>query len=129
MMSRGGGKGRNSRRDRESFFHRGSCNMRMLVSSVLVLGLLASLVNGGDGNENKPKPKFTIGKETTYVTGPVDKDGYIDYITALNERLGKGIKPQDNANVLLWKAFGPHPEGTKMPPDFFKWLGIQEPPE
>ena len=26
---------------------------------------------------NKRKPNFTIGKETTYVTGPIDKDGYI----------------------------------------------------
>ncbi len=75
------------------------------------------------------KPKFTIGKETTYVTGPETKDGYIDYVTALNKRLSKGVTPENNANVLLWKAFGPHPEGTTMPPEFFKWLGITPLPE
>src|SRR5207249_1109491 len=90
---------------------------------------LTSFANGDDGKESKRKPRFTIGKATTYITGPVDEDGYIDYAAALNKRLSKGIKPADNANVLLWKAFGPHPEGVKMPPEFFKRLGIETPPE
>jgi hypothetical protein len=79
--------------------------------------------------EGKPAPKVPVGKATTYVTGPLDTEGYIDYETALNERLSKGVTPEKNANVLLWKAFGPHPEKAKMPPEFFHWLGIDEPPE
>ncbi|HEY2787103.1 MAG TPA: hypothetical protein VGJ05_19245 [Fimbriiglobus sp.] len=73
---------------------------------------------------------FPIGKETTVAVGPLDKDGYIDYEAALNERTGKGISPEKNANVLLWKAFGPRPEGGTrgMPPEYFKALGMQEPP-
>src|SRR4051812_40283297 len=102
--------------------------MRLIGPSLLVLSLLMACAKADD-KETKRKPKFTIGKETTYVTGPVDADGYINYAAALNERLGKGITPADNANVLLWKAFGPLPEGKRMPPDFFKWLGIPEPPE
>jgi hypothetical protein len=78
--------------------------------------------------EKKRKPRFTVGKETTYVTGPLCKDGYIDYVAALNERLSKGVTPENNANVLFWKAFGPRPEGgPPMPPAFFKWLGYQPP--
>jgi hypothetical protein len=80
--------------------------------------------------EDKPTPKFPVGKETTYVTGPLDKEGYIDYEAALNDRLGKGVSPQNNANVLLWKALWPRPEGgERMPAEFFKRLGIAEPPE
>ena len=30
---------------------------------------------------------FTVSPETTYVTGPLDRHGYVDYVTALNERL------------------------------------------
>lgn len=76
------------------------------------------------------KPLLPLGKDTTVVTGPVDKHGHIDYEAALNERLGKGIKPETNANVLLWKALGPKPEGgNPMPEPFFKLLGIDEPPE
>jgi hypothetical protein len=84
---------------------------------------------GGDKSEKRRTPRFTISKETTYVTGPVDKDGCIDYAAALNERLGKGVGPADNANVLLWKAFGPRPAGRPMPPEFFKWMGVETPPE
>jgi hypothetical protein len=115
--------------------------MRTIGPSLLVLGMLALLGvaagpalaeqkdNKGDGKKQKGKRNFTIGKETTHVSGPLDEDGTIDYATALNRRLGKGVKPADNAVVLLWKAFGPRPEGGRgMPPDFFKWLGMAEPP-
>ena len=80
-------------------------------------------------DEKKALRPVPISKETTYVTGPVDKDGFIDYEAALNERLGKGIKPETNCNALLYKAFGPKPEGANLPEDYFKLLGIPEPPE
>jgi hypothetical protein len=73
---------------------------------------------------------FTVSEETTYVTGPLDKHGYVDYVTALNERLRKDITPETNANVLIWQALGPRPEGgLGMPPEYFQWLGIECPPQ
>jgi hypothetical protein len=95
--------------------------MSILAAPLLVCFLLAG--------EDKPTPKLPIGKETTYVTGPLDKEGYVDYEAALNDRLGKGITPEKNANVLIWKALGPKPEGLAMPPEYFRLLGIEEPPE
>jgi hypothetical protein len=90
----------------------------------------ALLLLAGQAAQEKPAPKFPVGRETTYFEGPLDKDGFIDYQTALSERLGKGITPETNANVLLWKALGPRPEGGRgMPAEFFKHLGIPEPPE
>jgi RNA polymerase sigma factor (sigma-70 family) len=74
------------------------------------------------------KPKFTLSKETTYLTGPLDKDGYVDYETALNEKLAEGVDPQKNANVLLWQALRPEPRNFPMPAEFFRWLKIAEPP-
>jgi hypothetical protein len=80
--------------------------------------------------DDKPTPKFPLGKATTYITEPLDKDGYLDYEAALNDRLGKGITPEKNANVLIWKALGPRPGGGKgMPAEFFKRMGVDEPPE
>jgi hypothetical protein len=109
--------------------------MRTISTTFLVLGVLAAAVcrepderNGGDKGKAR-KPKFTVSEKTTYVTGPLDKDGYVDYVAALNERLGKGVTPKNNANALLWKALGPRPEGGKMPRAFFKLMGIEEPPE
>src|SRR6266852_4930537 len=81
-----------------------------------------------EGAAKKHRGRFTISKETTYVTGPLDKDGYIDYAAALNERLGKGVTAENNANVLLWKAIGPRPQRETMPSEFFQLMGIEAPP-
>jgi hypothetical protein len=90
-------------------------------------------VSGKDNQADKPgkkhNGKWTITKETTYVTEPLDRDGYIDYPAALNERLRQGVTPANNANVLIWRALGPHPEGGTMSPEYFQWLGIPVPPE
>src|SRR5437764_15396285 len=52
-----------------------------------------------------------------------------DYEAELNDRLGKGVTPERNAVVLLWKALGPTPEGGPgMPAEFFRRLGTPEPP-
>jgi hypothetical protein len=132
------------------------CIMRKMCNFLLTAVFLTSAIGMGSGKGQTTKPstgdepdkaksapagsrekketkkkgrgKFTISKETTYVTGPVDDDGYIDYVAALNERLKEGVTPENNANVLIWKALGPHPERANMPPEFFKWLGIQVPP-
>jgi hypothetical protein len=72
---------------------------------------------------------FTVSPETTYITEPLDKDGYPDYVTALNQRISKGITPEQNANVLIWQALGPRPEGGDLPDEYFQWLRIERPPE
>lgn len=58
-----------------------------------------------------------------------DKPKSVDYQAQLNDKLGKGIETEKNACVLLWKAFGPKPEGYRTPPECFERLGIEEPPE
>ncbi len=75
-----------------------------------------------------PKPKFQMGKDTTFITEPLDADGYLDFETALNERLRGKITPETNAMVVFCQAFGPKPEGAEMQPEFYKWLGIMPPP-
>src|SRR5262245_29946780 len=89
------------------------------VMSTIGISLLLLVTLAAD---DKPAPKVKIGKDTTYVEGPLDKDGYIDYEIALNKRLSEGIKPETNANALLMKAFGPKPESTELPADYYKWL-------
>src|SRR4051794_2037415 len=104
-------------------------NMKRTYSRAIALtaAFLVALLTGGahfaqaqdKQDAPKSKPRFTVGKDTTYFTGPLTKDGHIDYVAALNQRLREGVTPDTNAVVLLWKAFGPRPEGTKMPPEFF----------
>jgi hypothetical protein len=96
--------------------------MNTIVASVLLVFLPAG--------EGKQAPKIPVGKETTYLTGPLDREGYVDYRAALNDRLGKGITPEKNAVVLLWKALGPTPAGSQeMPAEYFKRLGIPATPK
>ena len=80
--------------------------------------------------DEKPiEPKLPLGKETTFVTGPLDKHGYIDYEEALNAEIGKGITPERNANALFVLVFGPTPQGGELPPAYYKWLDIPAPSE
>jgi len=44
-----------------------------------------------------------ISKDTTYFTEPLTKDGFVDYVAALNARYGQGVKAEDNAAVALWR--------------------------
>ncbi len=84
------------------------------------------LQSPGDG----PVPKVPLGKETTYLTGPLDNDGCVDYLAATNEAIGKGVTPEKNAVVLIWQGLGPHPKHEKkLPAEYFKRLGIGAPPE
>ena len=93
------------------------------------LSLVAAAVAIAQLPGNDSKPQITISKETTHATSPVTKDGYIDYLGAINTRLGKGVNTTNNANVKFWQALGPHPESATMPPEFFKLMGIESPSE
>jgi hypothetical protein len=90
--------------------------------------LLPSLLLVCAADEPPPAPKLPLGKETTFVTGPLDKHGYIDYEAALNAELGKGIAPEKNASALLVLALGPTPMGEELPPEYYKWLNVSAPP-
>ncbi len=64
---------------------------------------------------------FVISKETTYVTGPVRKDGTIDYVAAINEHLSAGITKENNAAIPMLEAIlqiaeeqGPHYEKVRQ---------------
>ncbi len=96
---------------------------RLLIAlSIIVLGLVVYAALPGTNT-------YTVSSETTYVTDPVDADGRVDYVTALNTRLRGDITPEKNANVFIWQAIGPHPEGSTMPEEYFQWLGRPAPPE
>jgi hypothetical protein len=91
--------------------------------------LLPSLLLVCAADDKPPEAKLPLGKETTYVTGPLDKHGYIDYEAALNAEFSRGITAEKNANALLMLVLGPTPEGAEMPPAYYKWLDIPVPPK
>ncbi|MEK6261482.1 MAG: hypothetical protein AABP62_23025 [Planctomycetota bacterium] len=73
--------------------------------------------------------KLEIGPETTFVNGPLTADGRIDYEAALHERFSQGITPDNNAAVLIDRAFGPAVISPPLRARYFERLGIEQLPE
>ncbi|MFW6146286.1 MAG: hypothetical protein ACOC7R_03025, partial [Planctomycetota bacterium] len=71
---------------------------------LLTLLLVVSPLLAAD--RTPPGLNLTIGRDTTYVDGPVRADGTIDYAAALRARLSEGVTPDNNAATLLLQAFG-----------------------
>ena len=53
------------------------------------------------------KVQLTIGKDTTYITGPLNADGTVNYVAHVNAKLSEGVTPRNNAAVMLFRAIGP----------------------
>ncbi len=51
--------------------------------------------------------RIPISYATTRITGPLTKNGLVDYVAAFNKRFGKGVTPQNNAAVPLLILFRP----------------------
>jgi hypothetical protein len=101
--------------------------LKIFVSTIAVIHLAIQTASlAADPTEPAPpKVKVTIGKDITYITKPLRPDGYPDYVAALNEIRSRGVTRENNAAVLLQKAFGPRDTDAK----FLKELGIGELPE
>lgn len=65
------------------------------------------------------------GPDTTVVTGPLTPDGRIDFPAALHLRLSEGITPENNAAVLIDRAFGAPDIPVELQTQYFQWLGIE----
>ena len=50
---------------------------------------------------------LTVSRETTVLLGPLNPDGTVNYVAALNQMYGEGVTPENNAAVLLIQAGGP----------------------
>ncbi len=45
------------------------------------------------------KVKITVGKDTTYITGPLNADGTVNYVAYINAKHSKGVTPRNNAGI------------------------------
>ena len=50
---------------------------------------------------------FSVSAETTFVTEPLLPDGYVDFASAINQRLSVGVTEDNNAVIPLMLAIGP----------------------
>ena len=74
------------------------------------------------------KPEVTVSKETTYFVEPVNADGTVNYVAALNARYGEGVTPANNAAVVLLAAVGPKLLDDRVRDKTAELMGVQPPP-
>jgi hypothetical protein len=84
-------------------------------------------ISSPKGSNSKTGDAIRISRETTFVTGPLDANGRVNYAAAVNQHFSHGVTPQNNAAVLLYQAMGPNPGGVPLSNRFFEGLGMPRP--
>ncbi|MCL2639611.1 MAG: hypothetical protein FWD53_02080 [Phycisphaerales bacterium] len=77
--------------------------MQRKIAAIAVMAIVGTVACG---EEDAKKMPFTVSKETTRITEPLRADGKVDYVKALNERYGKGVKAEENAFVGYLEIVG-----------------------
>jgi len=100
---------------------------RRLWPWLVVLGLLAALLAYMYWPTGPVK--IIISRQTTYIDGPLNADGTVNYVAYLDANYAKGVTPENNAAPLLLRVCGPDmlPEPIRgqtlarlnLPADFF----------
>jgi hypothetical protein len=60
---------------------------------------------------------YTSGFDTTRIVGPMQADGSIDYLAALEEDAGAGVTPENNAAIPILQALGRQAIDPNQPHD------------
>ncbi len=76
----------------------------------------------GEPKEVQGQVVVRISPETTVISGPLTKDGFVDFVAAANKFVSKGVTPENNGAIEFVQIMDPDNEWG-----FFKVLGIEEP--
>src|SRR6516225_4380330 len=105
------------------------CPLPPTWSAMTLLSAIAFLATtaAAQSVDSKPTPKLgpvkvTISKETTYLTGPLRPDGWIDFAAVINKNCGEGVTAENNAAVPFWRAVGGNVLLAKTRVEFFRQL-------
>ena len=75
------------------------------------------------------RSEITISRETTYILGPVNADGTVNYVAYLDAKASEGVTKENNAAILLIQALGPNLINEPIRERTFECLGIEPPGE
>ena len=75
------------------------------------------------------QPLVEVSPKTTWLTGPLDSNGDVDYLEAINLRCAEGVTTENNAFVKLFQVIGPIPNDAETTNAIAKRLGIDPPQE
>lgn len=102
---------------------------RIVVSAIIGAALYSAPVRGAEQPPNRPALPYTVSKETTFFTEPLRADGSVDYADAINQRISKGVTPENNASVLIWRAAAPKEIPERLRARYFARMGVEPPSE
>lgn len=106
-----------------------SGNRVAFLLSLCVFGSLTGTQHFSHAEEKQAKQKvIRIGKDTTRVLGPLDDEGFVDYVGAIQEIQSKGVTKDNNGAAEFWQAVGSGPIPLDHREEFFEVLGIDVPP-
>ena len=77
------------------------------------------------GQDRPQQTRVEIGHETTRLTEPLDVDGYIDFVQALDRRMAAGVTPDVNAEVPLAMLLRASHVPKQQRDSYFSRLGSQ----
>jgi len=103
-----------------------------LITRYILFTFLTALAAASLRADDPSPPKaerrstITIGRETTFVDGPLDSAGYVDYAAALDRR--NKLPAGENFIAALWENIGPTFDGRPVRSEYFAALGIEAPP-
>jgi hypothetical protein len=100
--------------------------------SVLSFACLSGQATGSDPPTQptgKPQPRITPSRTRTKAVSPLDDDGYVDYVAALNEVYSRHVTPENNAGLLLVRASRIEGLGPAERKRFFELLHCEPLPE
>ena len=81
--------------------------LQLVALSSLAAGLLVNAARAAEPAAKTEPPRVKASAATTRVTGPLDSEGYVDFVAAMNAHRSKGVTLDNNAYVLLLQALGP----------------------
>jgi len=101
------------------------------IAAVLVAGLdnylpAAVGARAQDAPMNIASSPITPAEDTTVFLGPLDSDGMVDYVAALDREMSKGITEANNAALLIVRALGPKFFDDSTRPEALKQLGLRD---
>jgi len=70
-----------------------------------------------------------VSREITYLTGPLNADGTVDYLSVVEAEMSAGVTRKDNAAVLMLRALGPDFLTPTMRSEALSALGLESLPE
>ncbi|MFP6673933.1 MAG: hypothetical protein VB878_02540, partial [Pirellulaceae bacterium] len=93
-----------------------------ILLTLLMVPLCLVAQENGEPKEVQGQVVVRISPETTVISGPLTKDGFVDFVAAANKFVSKGVTPENNGAIEFVQIMDPDNEWG-----FFKVLGIEEP--